>query len=220
MKHLILSALALQLAFFSGAQTSTNDINKWSVGINVGAHDGHSPTYAFTRVYQIQHISANGRYMFNNRFGLMLDAGYDLFDFYNFGKNTNYTRVSLQAVGNLGNMLHFNNWTQHLGLLVHGGLGISSMWQKDRMTESPLFDKSDDFGNFIIGLRPQLKLGERVALNLDGSFIFHTGQDHTFGFSKPNDKSGFDAYFANISLGATFYLGKHAKHADWTPTVK
>ncbi len=219
MKRLILPILAIQLAFFSTAQTDMNDVNKWSVGINVGGHDGMAPTYEFTRLYQITHYGANVRYMFNNRVGLMLDGGYDFFNFKDFPGNTHYVRTSLQGVVNAGDILRFDTWTKRLGLLVHGGAGMSNMWQKGQLDNTPLFDKSDDMISFIFGATPQFKVNERFAINADLSFIFHAGQDHTYDFRHANTRNGIDGYMLNLSVGAVFYLGKHARHADWTPTV-
>lgn len=201
------------------------EMNKWSVGVSVGAHDGAAPTSMFTKLYQIHHYGINGRYMFNNRVGLMLDLGYDLFDFSGSGaRNTNYFRTSVQGVVNAGDLLKGDLICSKLGLLVHGGAGISNMWVKKefRNTENesdPLFKGVDDMVNYIFGATPQYKINERISLNADLSFIFHHNQTYKFDMNTRNYKGAIDGYFINLSIGASYYFGAKEKHADWVPTI-
>jgi OOP family OmpA-OmpF porin len=217
-KTLILLAVATSLSSF--AQT---DVNKWSLGLSLGVHDGQAPTAVQTKLYQFQHLGLNGRYMVNNRFGIQLDFGYDLFDGVNSGtRNVNYFRTTLQGVVNAGDLLRFSTFSKRFGLLIHGGAGISSMWlNKDYQigTDNTLFKKSDDMVNFIFGATPQLKVTERFSLNADLSFIFHHNQTYQFDMQHLSQHGAIDGYFLNASLGATFYFGKAASHADWTPTI-
>jgi OOP family OmpA-OmpF porin len=159
----------------------------------------------------------------NNRVGIQLDFGYDLFDGVNSGtRNINYFRSSLQAVVNAGDLLRFSTFSKRFGLLIHGGAGISSMWlNKDYQvgTDNTLFKKSDDMVNFIFGATPQLKVTERFSLNADLSFIFHHNQSYQFDMQNLSQHGAIDGYFLNASLGATCYFGKAASHADWTPTI-
>lgn len=217
-KTLILLAIAASLSSF--AQTA---VNKWSLGLSLGVHDGQTPSAVQTKLYQFQHVGLNGRYMMNNRFGIQLDFGYDLFDGVNSGtRNVNYFRTSLQGVVNAGDLLRFSTFSKRFGLLIHGGAGISSMWlNKDYQvgTDNTLFKKSDDMVNFIFGATPQFKVTERFSLNADLSFIFHHNQTYQFDMQNVSQHGAIDGYFLNASLGATFYFGKAASHADWTPTI-
>lgn len=217
-KTLILLAIAASLSSF--AQT---DFSKWSMGLSLGVHDGQTPSAVQTKLYQFQHVGLNGRYMMNNRFGIQLDFGYDLFDGGNSGtRNVNYFRTSLQGVVNAGDLLRFSTFSKRFGLLIHGGAGISNMWlNKDYQdgTDNTLFKKSDDMVNFIFGATPQFKVTERFSLNADLSFIFHHNQTYQFDMQNVSQHGAIDGYFINASLGATFYFGKAASHADWTPTI-
>ena len=217
-KTLILLAIAASLSSF--AQT---DFSKWSMGLSLGVHDGQTPSAVQTKLYQFQHVGLNGRYMVNNRFGIQLDFGYDLFDGVNSGtRNVNYFRTSLQGIVNAGDLLRFSTFSKRFGLLIHGGAGISSMWlNKDYQdgTDNTLFKKSDDMVNFIFGATPQFKVTERFSLNADLSFIFHHNQTYQFDMQNVSQHGAIDGYFINASLGATFYFGKAASHADWTPTI-
>lgn len=217
-KTLILLAIATSISSF--AQT---EMNRWSVGMNIGIHDGQSPTNLVTHAYQLHHFGLQGRYMFNNRVGLMMDLGYDLFDADFSGKrNVNYFRTSLQGVVNAGDLLRFSTFSKRFGLLIHGGAGISSMWTKKEFSANPdasFFKRSDDMINFIFGATPQLKVTERFSLNADLSFIFHHNQTYQFDMTNLSQHGAIDGYFLNASLGGTFYFGKAASHADWIPTI-
>jgi OOP family OmpA-OmpF porin len=215
-----LTLLAIAASISSFAQT---DFNKWSLGLSLGVHDGQAPSAVQTKLYQFQHIGLNGRYMMNNRVGIQLDFGYDLFDAVNSGtRNVNYFRTSIQGVVNAGDLLRFSTFSKRFGLLIHGGAGISSMWlNKDYQvgTDNTLFKKSDDMVNFIFGATPQFKVTERFSLNADLSFIFHHNQTYQFDMQHLSQHGAIDGYFLNASLGATFYFGKATSHADWTPTI-
>ena len=208
--------------------TAQTDYNKWSLGANIGIHDGMSPAAARTRAFQLHHFGGELRYMLNNRVGLMGDVGYEFFDFYDKSYNTNYLRFSLQGVVNVGDILRFSTFSKRFGLLAHGGFGFSTMWQKsanrDSLRSNNLYNDqgikgNDDMLNFVFGLRPQFKINERWSLTADLSFIFHANQTYGFGMQKKSRHGSIDGYFNTLSIGATYYIGKKKSHADWTPTV-
>lgn len=222
---LVTTVLVSIIALTTTAQT---DINKWSIGGNIGIHDGMTPSVGRTRAFQLHHFGGEVRYMANNRVGIMGDVGYEFFDFYNKNYNSNYFRVSIQGVVNAGDLLRFSTFTNRFGLLVHGGFGFSTMWQKselrDSMRANNLYEDdgikgNDDMLNFTFGARPQFKINERWALTADLSFIFHANQTYGFGMQKKSKHGSIDGYFHTLSLGATYYIGKNKTHADWTPTV-
>lgn len=222
-KHiLLLGLITSQLATPLNAQ---EDMNKWSIGASVGVHDGSAPTAMHTKIYQFHHFGLNGRYMFNNRVGLMLDLGYDMFDAFGSGeRNSNYFRTSVQGVVNAGDIIKISTISDRLGLLVHGGAGISNMWiNKDFRTSEeandPLFKGVDDMVNFIFGATPQFKITEKLSINADLAFIFHHNQTYQFDMKYRSNHGAIDGYFVNLSLGASYYFGGKAKHADWVPTV-
>lgn len=216
----------LQFIFLLAISTSiyaqTAEFNKWSVGLNVGMHDGLRPVLNGTKVHQIHHYGANVRYMMNNSSGLMLDFGYDFLDFYGLGTaNTHYVRTNIQGVGNVGHVLHFEEWTKRFGLLVHGGFGMSHLFGKDTAdyTDTRLFKKSDDMVNLTFGISPQFKINERIALTGDISMINNIRQNVTFDMTSPiTGMGGIRGSFYNASIGIQFYIGKNERHADWVPS--
>lgn len=202
-----------------------NDFNKWSAGISIGSHDGMHPTPKFTKVFQLHHFGANGRYMMNNKVGVMLDVGYDYIDTYENSVNTNYWRTSLQGVLNVGNMLCFDTWTKRVGLLAHGGFGLSHLWVKKDLraelgaTGGPLFKGVDDMINYTFGSTVQVLITDRISVNADLSFIFHNRQSFRWDYSKENHlNTPIDGTMINMSIGASYSIGKNEKHIDWSPS--
>jgi outer membrane protein OmpA-like peptidoglycan-associated protein len=215
----------LILSIFIGTTLTTSaqvtDFNKWSIGYSLGGHLWTKPSSsanANLQNFQISHHDLNGRYMFNNRLGIMLDVGYDFFDFRGLGgQNTHHIRTSIQSVVNIGDIIKLHTLHERFGLLLHAGVGYSGMWQKH-----PKETTTDDMANFIAGLTPQLRLSDHWSLKADASVIVNYKQDNTYDFLKKlnaNNTINNTGLFFNLSLGVTYYIGKHKTHADWTPTV-
>ena len=92
------------------------------------ARKAFAPGY-YSETPSFFHADFGVRYMFNNKFGLKLDGAYDRIK---EGEGvarfrSNYYRVDLQGVVNVGRVLNFETWTNRIGLLAHGGAGISIM---------------------------------------------------------------------------------------------
>lgn len=214
----------LILSIFIGATLAASaqdgDFNKWSIGYSLGGHFWAKPTSSTSlnlQNLQVSHHDLNGRYMFNNRLGIMLDLGYDFLDYRGLGKqNTHFFRTSLQSVVNVGDIVKLQTLCKRFGLLFHAGAGYSMMWQKN-----PVDTGKDNMIHVIAGITPQLKLSERVALKADLTGIANYRQDNTFDFGKKlssKNTLGHAGILFNATLGINVYLGKHKTHADWTPT--
>lgn len=66
--------------------------------------------------------------MFNNRFGLRWDLGYSSFkEEALLSFKSNYYRAYLEGIVNIGDVLHFNSWTNRFNLLMHVGIGSASL---------------------------------------------------------------------------------------------
>lgn len=210
---LITSMMAASCLFVQEA--SAQDYNKWSIEAAGGMHKPVRPMAKgyYTDTPSFAQFSLGTRYMFNNRFGLKLDLGYNSFKEGDGSSayKSNYYRGTLQGVANLGSILKFETWTNSLGVLLHAGAGYSQLKPKEPIDRA----NTDQMLNFIAGITPQVKLGNRVALNLDASIIGHVRQNYTFDGTKKTNTRGFNGYFTNFSAGLTVYLGKHEQHADW-----
>ncbi|WP_130733781.1 OmpA family protein [Flavobacterium sp. J27] len=213
-------SLSLMITSFVSAQEEAKkeveiDFNRWSIDLNAGLS---KPTAPFSTNYYASntnfiHGDLGLRYMFNNKFGLKLDAGFDSFKnkSESFEFEGKYYRTNLQGVINLGRVLNFEDWTNTINLQAHTGVGFSFM-------TNDKFDGNDDMTNFILGLTAQFRLSNRIALNTDFTMINNVNQRYTFdGIDDPavaNDR-GFNSTIYNASIGFSFYLGKNEKHADW-----
>ena len=150
--------------------------------------------------------------MFNNKFGLKGDFGYNSFteEEGSMPFDTKYYRADLQGVANLGRIMNFETWTNTFGLLAHAGFGLSFLERKD-----PTYLK-DRMGNFMIGVTGQIKLTDRIVLTGDFTTISNTKQNFAFDGASNNTIRGFNGSLFTGTAGITVYLGKNAKHADWT----
>lgn len=199
----------------SSLQSSYDDFNKWSIDINAGVNKPSRPFAPgyYTSTPDFFHADAGVRYMINDKAGLKLDFGFDNFsedEDSNPFKSRLY-RISLQGVANAGNIFGFREWTNTLGLLVHGGMGYSVL----SLQEPVDLDDNDQMLNFIAGITPQIKLADRVALNADLSIVGHVRQDRTFDGTQRQIAADFDGFYVNATLGLSIYLGGNDVHADW-----
>ena len=188
-------------------------INKLSIDLNYGIN---KPTSVLTSGYSSKinplHADLGIRYMLNTKCGIKLDAGIDNFKSkvtsYNF--DSKYLRFSLQGIINVGSLIGFNDL--RFGLLLHGGVGTASLNTKKIAIGKP----ADDMINVMVGITPQFRVSNKIALNLDLSYISNIYQDHRFDYKSTNSSRGFDGNFINASVGISYYLGKNEKHFDWS----
>lgn len=218
----ILLPLLLFTAYFLSAQEQEEkeneyDFNKWSIEVAAGFH---KPTTPFASGYRTDspsfgQFSLGTRYMFNNRFGLKLDFGYSTIKEADNSLpfKTNYYRGSLQGVANLGSIMKFETWTNTIGLLFHAGGGYSRLIPKEPIEPT----EKDHMLSVVAGISPQFKLSNRIALTTDLSVVGNVRQNYTWDGTESQFNPGFDGMKVNVSAGLTFYLGKHGKHADWSP---
>lgn len=222
MKKKFASLSFLIIAFSASAQNMTttpaptvdqSEYNKWSLELNGGVN---KPMRAMTPGYSTAtlnpfHADLGVRYMFSPKFGVKLDVGYDQFterdDTPEFESRS--VRASLQGVVNIGRALNFETWTNTIGVLAHGGFGVSQI-----STETG-YGGQDYMGHGILGLTGQIKLSNRVALTGDLTGIVNGRQNWNFDGMGPAAPRGFDGVLLNASVGLTFYLGKNERHADW-----
>ena len=217
MKKKLASLSFLLLSFAASAQDMSTtsakpDYDRWSIELAAGVN---KPMRNFTPDYSsafpsLWNADLGVRYMFNPKFGLKFDVGYNKFQ---DSKNspsfdTNYWRTDLQGVINLGRVLKFEDWTNTIGLLAHGGVGVSMM-------TSDAFDGEDFLANGIVGLTGQIRLSNSIALTADVSAILNGKQNYNFDGMSVAKTGFFDGGVLNGSVGLTFYLGKNEKHADW-----
>lgn len=224
MKKILLTLFCVSFLTLTAQEA---DYNKWSIDLQAGAHNvsqGFTPGY-FTDELDFYQVSAGVRYMFNNKFGMKLDAGYnsienddDSFEFTN-----RYFRGTIQGIANLGPILGISDVCENFTILAHGGFGYASAKAENISFGN---DEDDAMAHAIIGLTPQFKISERVTFTTDVSLIGNIGQEVAWdGQSGLEDivandgefvnTNAFPTSIVNFSAGLTINLGSKATHADW-----
>ena len=209
-KTQILIVLFLISASLVNAQNSRDKFDHWALDLGIGVHKigaNLSPGYNPDLFGQ---GNLGIRYMFNNRFGLRLDLGYSSFkEEALLSFKSNYYRASLEGIVNIGDVLHFNSWTNRFNLLMHGGIGSASL----NITE-PTDNGGDQLVALNFGITPQYKINNRMSLFLDFSSLVHFNQEDNFdGGPNLNARESNISLF-NTSLGISVALGKNKQLAD------
>ena len=192
-----------------------SDYNKWSIDLGAGVNKPLRPMKSgyYTKTPDFLNVHAGVRYMFNDKFGLQANASYN--EFKEGGSSLPFKSemwsYGLDGVVNLGNVLDFKSWTNTFGLLAHAGASYSTLKGKE-----PVKSDTDQMVTLNVGIQPQIRLGNRVALFLDASIHGNVKQDLGFeGQARGSSVRGFDGYFMTTTAGISIYLGGNDKHADW-----
>lgn len=217
-KYLMYSLLIVSPLLKAQEQTDSKvkPYNRLSVEAGYGLNKGMAP-YSLNstkRFVDFSHVEVSGRYMLSHSFGLQLNLGNDVFQ---SRKNvaavneykTVITRFTLNFIGNLGKAFSMYDWNKRIGLLGHFGIGYSNL-NKDKISLN-----SDQMLHVTLGLTPQFKITERIVLNLNAAVVGNLRQNITFDYKPKPNTPGLDGYLCNLTLGAGYYIGKNAVHADW-----
>ena len=210
MKKIYFGAVFTLLSLLTNAQDS---FDHWSIDLGGGMHQIGStitPGYSANILGQ---GSLGFRYMFNEKFGVRLDLGYNSFsadensvaDF-----KSNYYRASLEGVFNLGSILNFKSFTNRFNLLAHIGAGSASL----NITE-PTDNGGDLMYVMNIGFTPQIKLTNRLSLFVDINSLIHYNQEDNFDGGPNTSSRESNISLINTSIGLNIALGKNKQSADF-----
>lgn len=202
------------------------EYNTWSVNFNFGTNIPVGPFnegyYALTDDFftqpEFNHFDLNVRKMFNTKFGLMFDFGYDNFDNSNNSKpfSNNMYRTTLQGVMNLHHVLNFEEFTRKFGLQFHTGAGFSYLFAPNYTTT---FNHYDNIFSVLTGMTGLIKISDRFAMNVDFTMSKNFSQHHTLDgtlYIDPiNPSNARTGLVYNTTVGLTYYIGKKQTHADW-----
>lgn len=203
----------LFLFFTFNVFSQNGDYNRWSAEVSTGIHVPLAPNDGISRKKYIafKQFQFSGRYMFNERFGVKGQYGFNRFanpDATEMG--ISFNRLGLEGVANLGRILNVGyRLRERLGLLAHAGGGIT-------FAKPATNSGTDHIGNIIVGLTGQIKLSENFAFIGDLSYITNLKQHYAYNgeLLDPNFKS-VSGSFVNVSIGIMYYLGENKYHADW-----
>lgn len=205
-----ISLLFLSLSLY--VSTNAQEFDNWSLDLGFGMHRIGAP---ITEGYSAKVLGQGNlgvRYMFNEKFGLRLDLGYNKFDAdgNSLPFSSNFYRGTVEGIVNLGNILEFNSWTKKFNLLAHGGLGGSILNITEPDVSGNIF-----MATLNLGITPQFKLSERIAIFADFSSLINFGQERNFdGGSNTSSRESNISLF-NTSLGLNISFGKYRRLADF-----
>ncbi len=204
MKKLATAIVALlTTTLFFGQETS--NFNKFSIEVQGGLH---MPIQLVDNINESDYTDFKAgqigvRYMFNECVGAKLSYGFNSFeDKENADFGVDYHRITLEGVYNM-------QLANRFGILAHAGLGLA-------LAAPSSIDENENTAIFTLGLTPQVKVSNRVAVFVDATYLVSASQHYYFNGQLINpDFQSRTAAFANFSIGATISLGKNSTHADW-----
>jgi OOP family OmpA-OmpF porin len=154
----------------------------------------------FTSTPSFYHIDLGTRYTINPYIGIKADSGYDKFkNNYNSREfDSNYIRMDIQAVADIGYALALYNRADPVGILFHAGAGVSQLRSGTNQ---------DKMINLIYGFTGTLKVSRNVSLSADISSLMHTKQSLNFdGRTKTDAESALKNNLLNSSLGLIYFF--------------
>lgn len=159
----LLVVLALFLSFSSFSQHFI-DAN---IGMNSTVFDAEQNS-------NFKHYGLGYKYLFDDVWGIKLDFALDKFE-----KATTqispvtHTRVSLQAVANLNNLLVPNNNSEHFGILAHSGIGYGEI-------KADGISGTDHLANVLVGITPTLAITDSFGIYIDDTIVYNLSQHIDF----------------------------------------
>lgn len=201
------------------------EYNKHSISFDFGGKDGvRHPGISAGKLTQLNSYVLGYRYMFNNRFGLSPEIGWERFkDLNDIIGTAHYMRFSLNTFYNLTDVLRFNAFSNRLGMMAIAGAGYSIGFNPSGVV--PVSDTSgisltgdskiDGMIHGYFGARVMFKCTEKISIHSTIASVFNLRQDRTFDGQRKLGGAGFTGKYYNLTLGASYYIGKENQHADW-----
>jgi OOP family OmpA-OmpF porin len=203
------------------AASEDESFQRWAIDIGAGVH---KPTRPFVDGYvgtpDLWQADLGVRYMITRSFGVGMEFGYN-----NIESDSNspvdfksdYYRVGLEGIVNLGDFVNLKSATSRFGILGHGGIGVGFLTSNDRS----LSNGTDHHLNFTAGFTPQYRVSKSIAVFTDLTIIGTTRNDYGWdGAQLATDVRGFKGLMINASVGLTFYLGEGTGPADFVANPK
>ncbi|HEX8563339.1 MAG TPA: OmpA family protein [Flavobacterium sp.] len=242
-KNLLLVTLGL-LAFSAGhAQDNDKETadqgvpklvyNRWTIEASVGQSKGVRPytegyyTSNATKILgtvKPNYFNAGVRYMFTPAFGVKLDASMDKFenneDTDSKPFEVDQLRFGLQGVVNGARLLRIQNQLGRFSFLIHAGLEYSRVTPKLETGYDPIggysnYDRTENNVGIIVGLSPQFRLTNRLALVGDVSTVANFRQHYAWDGHLSEPDNNLTGQMLMASIGLSYSLGSENLHGDW-----
>ena len=212
---------------------SNDSINKWTVEGNVGLSKGISPYAAgfyqsnpnqYFGSPEINSFNLGFRRMFSPIIGVKLNFGYDIIkNASNSGSlpfQMDMYSLSVQGVINANRLFKMDDVLGRFGLLMHGGIIVESLTSKTQNIAGLPLDHSygatEYNGGLVLGVTPQFRLTNRLAVFLDVAAIFNYRQHFNWDGSLSADSNNLFGQMINTTIGLNYSIGKKGTlHGDW-----
>ena len=165
------------ILMFSFLGYSQSNYNSLSIELSYGYTGTVQPylTKYNTSFSGFNNINIAGRYMFSEKFGVRLEYVNDRFiSDSNSNIGTYFNRFGAQLVYNIGkdlDLLYLSH--EKLGLLTHAGVGYT--------LSRPVGNNfTEQIGSLVMGVTPQFKLNNKIALFTDFSSVLNFTQHYRF----------------------------------------
>jgi len=201
------------------------DFNKHSVSFDIGGKDGvRYIGITSTKLTQLNSYVLGYRYMLNNRFGISPELGWERFkDLKDSIGTSHYMRFSIQSFYNLTDILRFNSFSNRLGMMAISGFGYSIGFNPSgvvSLSDSNNYallgnEKIDKTIHGYFGGRVMFKVTNKISIHSTVASVFNLRQNRTFDGQRKLGGIGFTGKYYNLTLGASYYIGKDKQHADW-----
>ena len=207
--------------------------NRWTIEAGVGQSKGVRP---YTEGYYTSnpttilgtvkpnYFTAGVRYMFTPAFGVKLDASMDKFenneDTESKPFEVDQLRFGLQGVINGARLLRIQDQLGRFSFLIHAGLEYSRVTPKLETGDDPIggysnFDRTENNVGIIVGVSPQFRLTNRIALVADVSTIANFRQHFAWDGHLAKDDENLTGQMIMASIGLSYSLGSENLHGDW-----
>lgn len=198
-KNLLPFAIALVLLLLPNLSNA-----QFGVELNYGLNGSYQPSYS-----GLTHIGGGISYDFDDTFGAKIDFASDKFSIKNelgTETGTSNTRISLQAVVNVSNVIDDRSFYNNFQLLAHAGAGLSIL-----KSDIPTLVNTDHILNVIVGLNPQYKVSEGLYLGIDASFIANISQHYNFDGTSTfvGDANSITGLMYNLSATVSYKFGDY-----------
>lgn len=222
MRKLSLFFALVLIAFAAKAQeedseTNSDDFDHWSLelqgGFSLLGEHSLEPGYDVKNPNFWQG-NVGVRYMPNEYFGFRFETGYHSFQNSRSSENefdSGMLSAGLHGVINAGTLLNFRDWTNTIGLLIHAGVNYGTI-ASDKPRDISFF--KDNLLYSKIGVTPQFRLSDRLALTTDVSMLRSMRQDLSLDGTTTEVSRNLRQLSIDASVGLTYYFG-NKKHADW-----
>lgn len=209
----------------SVSENNVKEFNRHSLSFDIGGKDGiRYAGMTSTRITQLNSYILGYRYMFNNRFGIAPEIGWERFkDLRDSIGTGHYMRFSINTFYNLTDVLRFNSISSRLGMMAIAGAGYSIGFNPSGVVS--LIDtnsislsggnKIDGMLHGYFGARVMYKITEKISIHSTIASVFNLRQNRTFDGQRKLGGSGFTGKYYNLTFGASYYFGKSKQHADW-----